>query len=292
MRKILVTGGNGMLAAALKRKWTADTEIFLCGRSDADVTCPGSFADAVAKYSPDAVVNCAAMTHVDECESRREQAMLVNAFAVRDMGKYCRAHGIPFMTFSSDYVFDGQKGPYREKSAVGRAVNVYGESKALGERLLLEANPDALIVRTSWLYGGSGPSFVHTMIRLARESEDMVRVVNDQLGAPTWTDALAVAIQSLFLQHRASGIVHCVCENWTSWYGLAREVFMLCGCDPERVIPVASVDFPRPARRPHDSRLLNDRLKTFNGCSMPDWRSALQDFFSAFLQKNGEGRSL
>nr|BFE85719.1 dTDP-4-dehydrorhamnose reductase [Planobispora longispora] len=208
---------------------------------------PRAVAEAVRLHKPDAVVNCAAWTAVDDAEAHEAEALAVNGHAVRALAEACAEADARLVQISTDYVFDGASSrPYREDDPTG-PVGAYGRSKLAGERAALEHGH--IVVRTAWLYGARGANFVRTMIRLEAERET-VSVVDDQHGQPTWAADLAAELVRLVHADVPGGIYHATNSGRTTWYGFAREIFTLLGADPERVRPVTTAAFPRPARRP------------------------------------------
>nr|WP_260407627.1 dTDP-4-dehydrorhamnose reductase [Planomonospora venezuelensis] len=264
----MVTGARGMLGTDLVALLRREGEqVAALGRAELDVRDVRAVAEAVRLHKPDAVVNCAGWTAVDDAEAHEAEALAVNGHAVRALAEGCAELGARLVQVSTDYVFDGTaRRPYREDDPTG-PVGAYGRSKLAGERAALER--DHLVVRTAWLYGAHGANFVRTMIRLEAERET-VSVVDDQHGQPTWTADLAAELVRLVRADAAPGVHHAVNAGRTTWYGLAREVFTLLGADPERVRPVTTAEFPRPARRPAYS-VLGRRT----GPALRDWRDAL-----------------
>jgi len=188
------------------------------------------------------------------------------------MAAYAANAGISFVTFSTDYVFSGDADePYLESSPPN-PMSAYGRSKLVGERAALETNPDALVIRTSWLVSGTHPNFVATMLRLARDRE--VRVVDDQQGCPTLADDLAAAtLESLHAG--AGGILHLTNGGITTWYEFAREAVSLAGIDPDRIVPCSTDEYPTPARRPAYSVLGSERRAALGIKELPAWRESL-----------------
>jgi dTDP-4-dehydrorhamnose reductase len=269
----LVTGAGGMLGrdlvAALEgRKVTA-----LGGRADLDVTDPAAVADAVAGH--DVVVNCAAWTAVDDAESHEAEALRVNGDGPRVLARACAASGARLVQVSTDYVFAGDATePYPEDAPLA-PVSAYGRTKAAGEVAVREELPGAhWIVRTAWLYGEHGPSFVRTMARLQRERET-VDVVDDQQGQPTWTKDVVGQILALVDAGAAPGTYHATSSGRTTWFGLARAIFEAVGADPSRVRPTTSAAFQRPAPRPAFSVLSHEAWHRAGIPPIRPWDQAL-----------------
>jgi dTDP-4-dehydrorhamnose reductase len=264
----LITGAGGMLAAdVLDRAALTGEPVLALGRSELDLCDSRAVRDFVSAYRPGVVINCAGWTAVDEAETHEAEALAVNGHAVRGLARACDLAGARLVHLSTDYVFAGTGAqPYREDAPTA-PVNAYGRTKLAGERAALEHGHH--VVRTAWLYGSAGPNFVDTMIRLAGERET-VQVVDDQRGQPTWTADLADYLVRLARSDLPPGVYHGTSAGETTWYGLAREVFTLLGLDPERVRPVTSASFPRPATRPANSVLAHTRNEPIR-----HWRQAL-----------------
>jgi dTDP-4-dehydrorhamnose reductase len=272
-RPLLVTGsygqlGRAVLAAAATRGLAAE------GRDldTLDITDPVAVTDWVAAARPEAVINCAAFTAVDECEDREDEARLVNATAVGYLTDACNATGANLVQISTDYVFDGTASrPYLEGDPVA-PTSAYGRTKLLGEQAARRSTRH-LIVRTAWLYGRGGRHFVGAIRRQIASGSRQLRVVDDQVGSPTFCDDLAVAVLDL-VGVGAAGTVHAVNDGATSWHGFASEIVRLLAADVE-VEPVRSHEFPRPATRPAYSVLDTDLLASLTGRRLPPWQDAL-----------------
>ena len=269
---ILVVGANGMLGRdlmALLGSRARGVDI-----DDIDITDLQSTERVVRALHPSVVVNCAAYTDVDGCEANVETAMQVNGEGVGHLAMATRTIGARLVQISTDYVFDGAKGsPYLEDDPPC-PLNVYGESKLAGE-MNAAVNPDHLIVRTQWLYGRHGKNFVETMLRLAREKDEL-SVVDDQIGSPTWTVDLARAIVAL-IDTGCTGIYHAANAGFCSWNGFARAIFQETGVD----IPVHGMttdQLNRPARRPLYSTLDCAKLEQDAGFRPQPWRDALRAY--------------
>ena len=270
----LITGAGGMLGtdltAALDR--AGEPAIALRHR-DLDIRDRDAVARAMRRYRPDTVVNCAAWTAVDAAEADEQAALALNGEAAGTVARACVDFGARLVHVSSDYVFSGSAThPYAEDAVTG-PVNVYGRTKLAGELAVLDAGP-AVILRTAWLYGANGPSFVRTIVRLASERETL-DIVDDQYGQPTWTADLADQVIRAVSSGLRDGIYHATNTGMTTWYGLACEIFTLLGADPARISPVTSEKFPRPAERPRYSVLGQARWAEAGLSPMRDWRTAL-----------------
>jgi dTDP-4-dehydrorhamnose reductase len=268
---IVVTGAHGQVGTAIMELLPEDAVGLT--RTDLDLREIGSIRRVLHRHSPSAIINCAAYTAVDQAETDQSTARTVNAEAVGEMANVARDLDSKFVTFSTDYVFDGEKiGSYVESDATG-PINVYGESKLEGEHLALEANSESLIIRTSWVISGTHRSFVSTMIRLIRRGP--VRVVNDQRGRPTMAEDLATGTIAA-LEAEASGLLHMTNSEEMTWFDLAREIADFADLDATNVDPCSTEEFPRPALRPKNSCLSSERLHRFDLLELPSSRFALE----------------
>ena len=280
--KILVTGGKGMLGRTLQRRLAPRHELFAADLPETDILRPDSLEQTFHACQPDAVIHCAAMTKVDDCESNEELAFRLNGMGTANVARACRDHGARLIAISTDYVFDGHRaeGDYAETD-FPRPQTVYGKSKLAGERSALDILPDVTILRIAWLYGAGGPSFVHTMVKLGAQDGAPLKVVDDQRGNPTSTDAVAGALAFLLDHPEITGVVHGTCEGVCTWYDLTVELFRLLGLK-RPVTPCTTAEFPRPAPRPRNSALKKSVLNVL-GYRTPNWRDALADFVSTSL---------
>jgi len=284
MTRGLVTGSGGMLGTDLVAALTARGEpVMGMERASLDVTDAAAVTDAIARCRPDMVVNCAAWTAVDDAEAAEEQALAVNADGAANLAAACAGAGVRMVQISTDYVFPGDAGrPYAEDD-VPAPRTAYGRTKLAGERAVLGRLPGSgYVVRTAWLYGAHGPSFVSTMIKLESQ-RPAVDVVDDQHGQPTWT--VDVAQQVIALSHSAAapGIYHATSSGRATWFGLAREIFGLLGADPSRVRPISSSALSRPAPRPAYSVLGHGAWAEAGIPAIGDWRTALRRAFPGLL---------
>ncbi len=266
-RKILIIGANGMLGSdlnlVLSPKWAF-------GHSDLDITNRQEVMGKISALKPDVIINCAAFTNVDGAEDDPEGAFLVNGEAVSYLVEAAKNVDAVLVHFSTDYVFDGKKdGEYEEDDFTG-PINVYGKSKLRGEQYL---SGKYYLIRTSWLYGKNGHNFVDTMLELAGKYDE-IRVVNDQIGKPTWTLDLAEATAKLLSDMPPYGAYHLANEGALSWHDFTREIFQIAGLDV-KVTPVATGEFPRPAKRPMNSALKNTKRPKLRSVS-----SALKQYLS------------
>jgi dTDP-4-dehydrorhamnose reductase len=276
--RLLVTGGGGQLARDVVRACPHDHVVSL-SRAELDVTDEAAVVAAVRDHAPDAVINTAAMTDVDGCEADPDQAHAVNALGPWWLARACRGVDATLVHVSTDYVFDGAAPrdgdgaprPWVEPDMLAPR-SVYGRSKAAGEQLVRETLPDHVIVRSAWLAGAGGGNFVRTMLRVGRE-RDEVRVVDDQVGSPTFTADLAPALRHLAVARR-TGTYHVANEGRASWFELAAATFELAGIDVDLVAqPSTALD--RPAPRPAWS-VLDTRHARLSGVpALPWWRDGL-----------------
>lgn len=279
--KILLTGASGQVGYELRRSLQALGEVIAVDRSRMDLADLDQVREVIREVKPNLIVNPAAYTAVDKAESERALAHRINAEAPAVMAREARILGAAMVHFSTDYVFDGAKdGPYVETDATG-PINVYGKTKLDGELAIADAGIAHLIFRTSWVYGMRGSNFLLTMLRLAREREQL-RVVADQIGAPTWSRTIADSTAVVLAQaqvggpawwERHSGIYHLSSEGSTAWNGFTEEIIARAGLSCQ-VMPIGSAEYPTPARRPANSRLDTGKL-TGHFCRLPDWREAL-----------------
>ena len=273
--KLLITGAKGMLGRTLLQHLES-YEVIAVDIDDFEITDKTAVDEAFKQFCPEVVIHCAAMTAVDACESESEKAHQVNAVGTANIALACARHNARLLAISTDYVFSGELDrPYHEDDETN-PKSVYGASKLAGEEAIRKHCPNHLIIRIAWLYGERGPSFLHTMLRLGREGGAPLKVVDDQIGNPTSTDAVAGHIK-LLLEKPVTGTLHLTCEGETSWYGFTKEIFKLAGITRE-VIPCITADFPRPAPCPANSRLEKRGLRLHNLPPMPEWSVALTNF--------------
>jgi dTDP-4-dehydrorhamnose reductase len=244
-----------------------------------DIANARSVLDAVSPTSPDVIINCAAYTAVDACETDVDKAYAVNATGVANIAKAAQQVGAKCVHISTDYVFDGtKKGPYVETDAPN-PVSVYGKSKLAGEQELVRTWENHFIVRIAWLYGTKGKNFLKTIRSLAEKSavtKAPVKVVNDQVGTPTYTVHVCRQILTLMETDRF-GLYHSTNEGWCSWFDFAKAIVKAYGI-PAEIQPCTTAEFPRPAPRPANSVLENERLKKIGLNIMPRWENGLKEY--------------
>jgi dTDP-4-dehydrorhamnose reductase len=278
MNRWLVTGAGGMLGQDMVTCLERDGEpVLALTRADLDITDRAAVTAAFLGCRPDIVVNCAAWTAVDEAEAHEDEAFGVNGRGARLVAAACAGSGARLIHISTDYVFAGDaRRPYTEHDRCGPRT-AYGRTKLAGERAVTELLPGSgYIVRTAWLYGAHGPNFVRTMIGLERRRE-MVDVVDDQHGQPTWTMDVAGQVIALGRSRAPAGVYHATSSGETTWFGFAREIFRLLGADAARVRPVTSGAYPRPAPRPAYSVLGHGAWANAGIKPIPGWRLRLHE---------------
>lgn len=281
----LVTGAAGMLGRDLTALLAGQGEqVTALGRGDLDITDPDSVATALGTVQPSVVVNCAAWTAVDDAETSELAALRVNGDGPATLAAACARAGAILVQPSTDYVFEGHAAsPYPEDAPTSPRT-AYGRTKLAGERAVLAALPESgYVVRTAWLYGAHGNSFVRTMIRLARRGNP-VTVVSDQAGQPTWTGDLAAQILALVDAKPAAGVYHGTSSGQATWFELAQEVFDLQGAGRDLVRPVTSAEYAQAATgqiapRPAYSVLGHDAWHAAGISPIRHWRDALHQAY-------------
>lgn len=287
--RLLVTGANGQVGWEVARSLMPLGDVVVLGRERCDLARPETLAALVAGIAPDVIVNAAAYTAVDRAESEERLATTINGDAPGELARAAKTTGALLVHYSTDYVFDGtQASPYDEDDAVA-PINAYGRSKLAGESAIRASGCDHLILRTTWVFASRGSNFVRTMLRLGAEREAL-RVVADQVGAPTWArniaDATALIVTHAQRQRRdgmfASGVFNLSSRGATSWHGFAEAIFVAArerlpadALKVDEVAPIASRDYPTPAARPASSLLAPARLQARFGVVMPRWEDAL-----------------
>ena len=281
MKTILVTGANGQLGNSIRRLAAGYPQYaFVFTDVDTLDICDAQAVNAFVKEKQvDYIINCAAYTAVDKAEDDEALCLRINRDAVRNLGEAARMAGARVIHVSTDYVFDGTNHlPYVETDNTCPA-SVYGRTKLAGEQALQEVCPDAVIIRTAWLYSEFGNNFVKTMLRLGNEREQL-SVVFDQIGSPTYAGDLAAAIFAVLVQAEADafvpGIYHYSNEGVCSWYDFAVKIMEL-GNAPCRILPIESKDYPAKAARPHFSLLNKAKIKTIYKISISHWEASLRE---------------
>ena len=276
--RILLTGRNGQVGWELERKLAPLGEVIATDRATLDLADPDAIRRVVRETKPDVIVNAAAYTAVDKAESEPELAMRINGFAPGVLAEEAKRLGALLLHYSTDYVFDGEKTtPYVEDDPPN-PLNVYGRTKLEGERAIQASECRHLILRTSWVYGARGKNFLLTILRLAGERQEL-RVIDDQVGAPTTSGmiaaATAVLLPGVMKDAQAQSLYHISASGATSWYGFAREILMRTGLR-NRVIPISSRQYSAAARRPRKSVLDNGLIIARLGIRLATWMDGLQ----------------
>jgi len=270
--KILILGCRGMLGFDLLKAFSDHDPIGL-DKEELDITDQKAVAKELKKIKPDFVLNAAAYTAVDDCESSSGLAMQINGDAVGHIADACAQAGATIVHFSTDYVFDGQNPDGYAEDDRTSPLNAYGQTKIRGEFLLKEATNRHYLIRSAWLFGRNGKNFVDTMLDLAQKKQP-IRVVDDQVGSPTYSADLAQAVRKLVESESPFGTYHLTNSGFTSWYGFAKEIFSVAKLD----VPLQAVrtaDFPRAARRPAVSVLRNTKAP-----ALRPWQVALADYLT------------
>jgi dTDP-4-dehydrorhamnose reductase len=297
--RLLILGSSGQVGVELQRRMADAGEIIVLGRDTVDLARPEQMRGIVRSARPDVILNAAAYTAVDRAESEPDLARSINAVAPGVLAEEALRLGALLVHYSTDYVFDGSKtGSWLETDATN-PLNVYGATKLAGEQAIQQVGGRFLIFRTSWVYGSHGKNFLLTMLRLGRERERL-SIVDDQIGAPTTSSELAKATRDIVmsvLRENAdsmsgwSGVYHMTCGGSVSWCGFARAIFaragvLLDGKKPE-VAPISSNEYPKPARRPRNSVMSNEKVNAQFGVSLASWESALDHAMESLKLSSG-----
>lgn len=291
--KIVLLGASGQIGGALQRSLAPLGQVVALDRAEADFTAPEQTVAAVARQQPDVIVNAAAYTAVDRAESEPALARCINATTPGLLARWAAQHGVLFVHYSSDYVFDGSgQRPWREDDAPA-PLSVYGRSKHEGEALIAQAGGPHLVLRTSWVYAAQGRNFVQAILRLAQE-RPYLTVVDDQWGAPTSADWLAEvtahAVAHLLRRPQDGGLYHCTAAGATTWcdyaalvLAQARQSALAAKIKTTALLPVPSSAYPTAAQRPHNSRLDCGRLQAVFGFAPPPWQDGVARMLAHIL---------
>jgi len=286
-KRILVFGRIGQVGWELRHKLACQGQVIVVDYPEIDFLKPESIRQVVRAAEPAVIVNAAAYTAVDKAEADAERAGAINGQAPGVLAEEARRLGILLVHYSTDYVFDGAKlEPYVETD-IPNPQNVYGKTKLAGDIAVQSSGCDYLILRTSWVYGARGSNFLLTMLRLAGERQEL-RIVDDQIGAPTTSECIAQATASVLAQllspsggglQGRTGIYNLSCSGETSWYGFARKLLeksaARSGTPIPNLVPIPTTEYPQAAKRPASSRLSGQRLENTFGVRLPDWEDAL-----------------
>ena len=280
--KILISGKTGQVAVELQKHLAGLGELIVLGRDVLDLSQPGQIRAQVRAHKPDLLIIAAAHTAVDQAENEPELAFAINAIAPGVFAEEAAALGIPLIHYSTDYVFDGRKpAPYTEDDATN-PLGVYGKSKLAGELAIAASGAQHLILRTSWVYSTHGKNFLLTMQRLLQERSEL-RVVADQIGAPTWAGTIAQSTRALIERWQSGdaaawGTYHLTASGETSWFGFTQAIaghLTAQGKACATLEPIPASAYPTPAARPQNSRLDCSKLAREWGVAQPDWEAAL-----------------
>ena len=285
--RILITGGSGQVGHCLKAQLEGYAELSVPDSAVLDISNRDSVWRAVEAFRPDYIINAAAYTAVDKAENDAERAFAVNRDGARHLAEAAEAAGAVMLHISTDYVFDGAGGAPYDEAAQTAPQNIYGASKLVGEQAVLAACRRAVVMRTSWVFGANGQNFVKTMLRLGRE-RDSLGIVADQYGAPTAAADIAAALITIVRRHtpeqlaERAGIYHYCGSPYASWFEFAETIFAEAAAQGvlakiPAVKPIATADYPTPAKRPADSRLDCGKIRAVFGIGPCDWHSALSD---------------
>ncbi|WP_444935008.1 dTDP-4-dehydrorhamnose reductase [Microbulbifer sp. JTAC008] len=283
--KILITGKNGQLGRELQDQCPSEYEMIALSREELDISDVDAVNEVIENTRPDLVINSAAFTNVDSAESDPEAAFAVNVKGAENLALICKKFSVRLIHVSTDYVFDGKKSsPYFTSDKV-RPLSVYGATKAEAESVISKVLPEAVIVRTSWVYASHSNNFVNTMLRLMEE-RDQLGVIADQVGTPTWAGTLSKVIFALSQNRNCKGIYHCTDLGVTSWYDFALAIYeegKVSGLLPANkqvmIKAITAQDYPTAAERPSYSVLDKSRLKNDLGVELKHWREVLRQVF-------------
>jgi dTDP-4-dehydrorhamnose reductase len=286
--RILLTGKNGQVGGELNQSLSTLGTVIAMGRDQMDLSQPETLGLVIQEVQPDVIINAAAYTAVDKAESEVELAMTVNGTAPGVIAQEAKKVGAGMIHYSTDYVFDGKAtSPYEEEDSTG-PLSIYGKSKLMGEKGVVEAGIPHIILRTSGVYGLRGNNFLLTMQKLAK-TRKQIKVVDDQTGAPTWSRAIAegtARILELSFKEGGtnpkvfahSGIFNMSCGGQTTWFGFAKKILELSGLIKDiELLPIPTSEYPTPAVRPKNSLLSNKKLNQAFHHEMPHWQDALQE---------------
>ena len=281
MRKILITGANGMLAKAVKERFKED-ELICTDVDELDITDSDAVKAFVSENKPDVIINCAAYTAVDKAEEEEELAMKINKDGPANLAAAASSVGCKLVHISTDYVFGGDLSldDYYLEDDEKNPQTVYGKTKLQGEKAIKRVLTNYYIFRTAWLYG-DGNNFVRTMLKLGKE-KDEVKVVEDQYGSPTYAEDLADIIYQALENKIPCGIYNATNLGFTTWYSFTKEIFSKAGISC-KIIPVTSEEFIRPAKRPKNSMMSKEKLLA-EGINIPSWQDALNRYLEKELK--------
>ena len=280
--KVLILGSGGQVGQALRHVLP---DAVALDRPDVDFTAPDSLRAAISHHNPQVILNAAAYTQVDKAEDEAELCYAINATAPAILAEEAARIGALLVHYSTDYVYDGSGTYPRDEQTKAAPLNHYGAAKYAGDAAILASGARHLIFRTSWVFDGVGQNFLRTMLRLAAEREEL-RIINDQIGAPSYAPHLAAAtweavLKSLSLPEVPSGVYHLCNSGETSWYGFANAIFREAAARGaplavKRVLPITTSEYPTKAVRPLNSRLSCDKLEHIFGIRLPHWEEGMK----------------
>lgn len=284
--KIMILGGKGQLGSDCTAVLNETHEVMSVDLDELDITDVSEAEAVVRDFGADVMVNCAAFTRVNECETEKELACKINVDGPKNLAAAAKKQGAQLIHISTDYVFDGRKKvpePYWETDEPN-PISYYGVTKLEAEAAVRGATDNHIILRTAWMYGIRGQNFLKTMLRLTlKDPRREVKVVNDQFGSPTWSYRLAIQIVRL-IELGGQGTYHATSEGYCTWYELAIDFLDKMGV-PHSLVPCTTVEYPTPAKRPMNSILENRRLKESGINLMQDWESDLAEFVVTFKDR-------
>jgi len=281
--KVLLLGHKGMLGSDLMAQFKYRHEIIGMDQEEIDVTRASECRKAVDEVQPQLVINAAAFTNVDACETAKEECFAVNAEAVKNIAESCRGKNIKVIHYSTDYVFNGNGSrPYREDDPCN-PINMYGASKLAGEQHLSTLTDNFIIIRTAWLYGAHGKNFVQAILDRAKATGKLT-VVDDQTGSPTCTRDLAAATE-LLVDKNARGIFHVTNRGSCTWFDFARKILKEAHLETVELLPMKTSDLQRAAKRPAYSVLGMQKFMETTGKTMQPWQLAFQDYYKVLTSR-------
>ena len=279
--RILVTGCRGLLGTDLMQRLDQNDTVKGVDIDDFDISDLNSALSYILDYRPDIILNCAAYTNADGCESDIETSYKVNALGPRNLAIACNEIDAALLHISTDYIFDGIKGSAYKEDDTPNPLNIYGKTKLAGEEYLRSMCNKYYIVRTQWLFGKHGKNFVKTMLTLAKERNEL-RVVNDQIGSPTYTPDLAAAITEL-IKTKAYGTYHVTNSGTVSWFEFTNEILKVAGICGVKVIPITTEELNRPALRPKYAPLDNFNWRINGYSPLRSYKEALKDYLNDYI---------
>lgn len=293
MSRVLIFGNEGQLASSFKNTKLGQDAVFL-GKAQVDFLHPHSILECLESNKPQVIINTAAYTNVDLAESERSKCETINSESVGTLAQWATLNNCHLIHFSTDYVFSGAgRAPWTEESPTG-ALNLYGETKRLGEQRILTSGCQATIFRTSWVFSEYGHNFVKTMLRLGSERSEL-KIVSDQMGSPTYAADIANFVDKnleKILSQKVQGIFNLTNQGFTNWYEFASEIFRLAKryhwpMKVNKIEPIFSKDYVTPAKRPLNSRLDPTKTEKFFGYTLPSWQDGLKQCIANLGKQNG-----